>query len=67
MKMLDWAPRIEGNAAQARQAARQIVQPELDRIDELVSELLQSPDLTVPTVKKSLGEMPSLFAAVEGV
>ncbi len=67
MKMLDCAPRIEGNAAQARQAARQIVQPELDRIDGLVSELLQSHDLTVPTVKKNLGEMPSLFAAVEGV
>jgi hypothetical protein len=63
-KMLDWGPGIEGNAAQARQAARQVVQPELDKLDELVSELLKNPSVAQAKVRKN-GETLSLFANVE--
>lgn len=39
-KMLEWRSSIGGNAAQARQAGRKVVQAELDQLDPLVADLL---------------------------
>jgi len=44
-KMLKWRLKIGGHAAQARQAARKIVQAELDQLDPLVAELLNGHEL----------------------
>jgi len=43
--MLKWRLKIGGHAAQARQAARKIVQAELDQLDPLVAELLNGHEL----------------------
>jgi type I restriction-modification system DNA methylase subunit len=45
VKMLKWKLKIGGNAAQARKAARKIVQAELDQLDSLVAELLNGHEL----------------------
>lgn len=66
-KMFHWRARIGGNTAQARQAARKVVQPELDRLDELVTELLRNNRTAGATVKKNFDEAPSLFASAEGL
>ncbi|HEV2386797.1 MAG TPA: N-6 DNA methylase [Candidatus Acidoferrales bacterium] len=40
-KMLKWKSKIEGNAAQAREASRRIVRPEIRELDGLAKELLR--------------------------
>ena len=44
-KMLKWRSKIGGKAAQARHAARKVVQAELDQLDPLVAELLNGHEL----------------------
>jgi type I restriction-modification system DNA methylase subunit len=65
-KMLRWSLRIVGNTAQARQAARKIVQPELNILDELVRSLLKKNDFSEEEIKDETTQTPSLFASVEG-
>ena len=38
--VMEWKSKIEGNAGQAREAARKCVQPELAKLNELVGQLL---------------------------
>jgi len=52
-KMLNWRSKIGGNAGQARQAARKIVQAELDRLDPLVAELLNGHELIAQIKQES--------------
>jgi hypothetical protein len=52
-KMLEWRSKIGGNAAQARQAARKVVQAELDRLDPLVAELLNGRELVAQIKQES--------------
>jgi hypothetical protein len=51
-EMLKWRSKIGGKAAQAREAARKIVQAELDQLDPLVAELLNGHEL-VAQIKQS--------------
>jgi len=51
-EMLKWRSKIGGKAAQAREAARKIVQGELDQLDPLVAELLNGHEL-VAQIKQS--------------
>jgi SAM-dependent methyltransferase len=62
-KMVEWAPRIGGNAANARGAARRIIKPDLDRLDELVTHLFKQP--TTKALKKNDVQEPSLFEKAE--
>lgn len=59
--MLKWRSKIEGNAAQARQSARKIVQPELEKLDLLVAELLNGGDCAVYTQQEKRTISPMLF------
>ncbi len=45
VKILKWRSKIGGRAAQARQAARRVLQAELDQLDTLVAELLNGHEL----------------------
>jgi len=63
-KMLDWRSSIEGGVTEARRAARKIVQPELDRLDELVKELLERNKPVGKPIKKNAEAMLDLFAVV---
>jgi hypothetical protein len=58
-KMLKWRTRIEGNAAEARQAARKIVQPELESLNTLVTELLDGAALAIPAAPQAAHAFPS--------
>src|SRR5208282_5510917 len=60
-KMLKWKSGIEGNAAQAREAARQIVHPEISQLDDLVSELLKGQVLASRNSRSASPATPSLF------
>lgn len=40
-KMLEWRSKIEGNAGQARAAARRIIRPEMELLDEAVARILR--------------------------
>ncbi|MGH9352851.1 MAG: N-6 DNA methylase [Terriglobia bacterium] len=60
-KMLKWRTRIKGNAAEARQAARKIVQAELESLDTLVAELLDGASLDTPPAQSHHTPLPSLF------
>ena len=64
-KMLKWKSKIEGNAAQAREAARQIVRPEIDQLDALVADLLKGQALASRGPRKGLSSTPSLFGRTE--
>jgi hypothetical protein len=64
-KMLEWRSRIEGNAALARRAARKVIQPELDKLDTLVRELLNDHRLGPDNAAKKSAQADSLFAALE--
>lgn len=63
-KMLKWRSKIGGNAAQARQAARKIVQPELEALEASVAELLNGDDRLVITSAGSKTTAPLLFPTV---
>ena len=65
-KVLEWTPKIEGNAAQARSIARKIVKTELSRLDGLVQELLENHKPAAPTASKRARSNLSLFAKPEG-
>ncbi len=60
-KMLKWKSKIGGNAAQAREAARHIVRPEIDQLDELVTELLDGQGLAPRASRKKVPDNPTLF------
>lgn len=62
-KMLDWKSKIEGNAAQARQAARKIIRPELEELNELASELLENHQPTPRLAPRKVSQLGGLFAA----
>jgi len=64
-KMLEWKSKIGGNAAQARQAARRIIRPELDELDELVSDLLENHELAPEHSAKEVSKTGGLFAALD--
>jgi hypothetical protein len=66
-KMLHWKSMIEGTAAAARHAARTVVHTELDKLDRLVSKLLRDREPVRLPVRKNIEEVPTLFAAVEGL
>lgn len=59
--MLEWRSKIGGNAAQARQAARKIVQPELEALDTLVAELLNGHERVASTSAGGKTTAPMLF------
>ncbi|HEV2418899.1 MAG TPA: N-6 DNA methylase [Terriglobia bacterium] len=59
--MLKWRGKIEGNAAEARQAARKIVQAELESLDTLVAKMLDGGNLEAPPVHSYHAQPPSLF------
>jgi N-6 DNA Methylase len=63
-KMMDWRSRIEGNAAKARQGARKIVQPELDKLNELVRVLLKKNSFLEESADEKLSETQGLFASL---
>lgn len=60
-KMLKWKSKIEGNAAQAREAARKIVRPEIQELDQLVADLLNGHALLTASSRKILPTTPTLF------
>jgi hypothetical protein len=62
-KMLKWKSKIEGNAAQAREAARQIVRPEINQLDELVRELLKGQVLASKSSRSVSPANPGLFGS----
>ena len=62
-KMLKWKSKIEGNAAQAREAARQIVRPEIKQLDELVRELLKGQVLASRSSRSVSPPNPGLFGS----
>ena len=64
-KMLKWKSKIGGNAAQAREAARNIVRPEIDQLDELVAHLLKGQALASRSSRKGLSLTPFLFGRAE--
>jgi hypothetical protein len=59
--MLKWKSRIQGNAAQAREAARKIVRGGPERLDELVQQLIDREVLTAVTSTKRNPPIPDLF------
>ena len=64
-EVLKWRVKIEGNAAQARQAARKLLQPELGKLNELVAELLGN-ERDVGVSSRRRGHRPaSLFGKCE--
>jgi hypothetical protein len=66
LKMLDWKSKIEGNAAQARWAARKVIRPELESLNELVKQLLEK-EKAVERVPNNTDDTPNLFKALERV
>jgi hypothetical protein len=62
-KMLEWKSEIEGNAAQAREGARQIVRPEINQLDELVRELLKGQVLASRSSRSISPPNPGLFGS----
>jgi hypothetical protein len=64
-KMLKWKSKIEGNAAQAREAARNIVRPEIEQLDELVADLLKGQALASRSSRKGQSGNPTLFGGAE--
>jgi len=60
-KMIKWKTKIEGNAAEARYAARKIVQAELESLDTLVARLLKGKDLKAKTQQIDRVLPPMLF------
>jgi SAM-dependent methyltransferase len=64
-KMLKWKSKIQGNAAQAREAARKIVHSEIQQLDELVSELLKGQALASRRSKRAAPDNPGLFPTPE--
>src|SRR5579875_1918081 len=61
-KMLKWKSKIQGNAAQAREAARKIVRGEIERLDQLVVELLNGHEwVAALSSQKKLSGNPTLF------
>jgi len=62
-KMLKWKSKIQGNAAQAREAARQIVRPEINQLDELVRELLKGQALASKSSRSASPSNPGLFGS----
>ncbi len=62
-KMLKWRSKIGGNAAQAREAARKIIQPQLEELNELVRQLLGEQKPT--SLKKNDAQELGLFAEIE--
>jgi hypothetical protein len=63
-KMLIWRAKIEGNAAQAREAARHIVRAEIERLDQLVTELLNGHEwVAALSSQKKLSGNPTLFSS----
>jgi hypothetical protein len=60
-RMLRWRLKIGGNAAQAREAARKIVQTEIQRLDELASDLINGQALALRSSRKGQSIAPSLF------
>jgi hypothetical protein len=64
-KVLHWKSSIEGGTAEARRAAKHVIQPELRELNRLVTELLKNHKMKQPTPKKKEEEAPSLFAAAE--
>jgi hypothetical protein len=63
-KMLEWKSRIEGDAARARRAARKVIQPELDSLDELVRALLKKNEFREETPEKSSRLIRDLFPSL---
>jgi hypothetical protein len=63
-KMSDWKSKIDGGAAEARRAARKVVQLELDRLNELVKELLAANKSVAKPLKKNAEEVLELFATL---
>jgi hypothetical protein len=63
--VLHWKSSIEGGTAEARRAAKHVIQPELRELNRLVTELLKNHKMKQPTPKKKEEEAPSLFAAAE--
>lgn len=63
-KIMDWRSRIPGHAARARQGARKIIQPELNKLDELVRELLKKNEFIEESAERSPSETANLFAAM---
>jgi hypothetical protein len=62
--MLIWRAKIEGNAAQAREAARHIVRAEIERLDQLVTELLNGHEwVAALSSQKKLSGNPTLFSS----
>lgn len=64
-KMLKWKSKIEGNAAQAREAARHIVRPEIEQLDDLVAELLKGQAFASRSSQKGHSGNPTLFGRAE--
>ncbi len=64
-KMLEWRLRIEGSTTLARRTAKRVIQPELDKLDKLVRELLNDHRLGPDNAGHKVSRTPSLFAAVE--
>ena len=60
-KMLEWKSQIAGNAAQAREAGRQIVRSQIKQLDELVRELLKGQVLSSRASRADLPDHPGLF------
>lgn len=60
-QMLKWKSKIGGNAAQAREAARHIVRPEIEQLDELVADLLKGQALASRSSQKGQSGNPTLF------
>ena len=60
--VMEWKSKIEGNAGQAREAARKCVQPELAKLNELVGQLLgDMKEVSQPSSIETKGTA-SLFA-----
>jgi SAM-dependent methyltransferase len=64
-KMLKWKSKIQGNAAQAREAARKIVHSEIQQLDEHVSELLKGQALASRRSRRAVADNPGLFPTPE--
>jgi type I restriction-modification system DNA methylase subunit len=64
-KMVHWKSSIEGGTAEARKAAKHVVQPELNELDELVRDLLRNHKTKSGIENKKEEETLSLFAAGE--
>ena len=65
-KMVKWRPKIGGNAAQARQAARKIVAAELRQIDALVAKLLDGHKPPPRHPKRRAGMTANMFIPQSG-